>query len=206
VLNEAPMRVRGRLDPLAQKPTFDINLELEQVQLTEINPWLRRFLKADAQAGTFQLYMEVAAADGAFKGYAKPLMQNVDIYGSQEDSDSLLRKIWEGVVEFAANIVENKDEEQVGARIPFTGTIANPRTNIWQTMASVIRNAFVGAFARSLEGSISIRDVRQNLSEISQDSGIQSQEDKRSSEEAGDEKEKDKRKRNRPIPGPRAAG
>ncbi len=204
VLGKAPMAISGSLDPLAKSPTFDVNMALEQVQLTDINPWLRQFLKADAQSGTFQLYLELAAADGAFKGYAKPLMQNVDMYGSQENNDTLLRKVWEGLVEFAANIVENEEEEQVGARIPFSGTIDDPQTSIWQTIASVLRNAFVSAFARSLEGSISIRNVRENLSEVSDASGIETAADKKEEQEkAQDEKKQEKRERGR---GPRASG
>ncbi len=204
VLGEAPMRIAGTLDPLAKQPTFDVNMALEQVDLTEVNPWLQEFLKADAQAGTFQLYMELAAADGAFKGYAKPLMQNVDMYGTQEENDPLLRKVWEGIVEFAANVVENEEQDQVGARIPFSGTISDPQTSIWATIASVLRNAFVSAFARSLEGTISIRDVRENLSEVSDASGISTQDDKKK-EKAKDKEEGQERKRDRPI-GPRASG
>ena len=207
VLGEAPMRVSGTLDPLAKQPTFDVNMALEQVNLTEVNPWLQEFLKADAQAGTFQLYLELAAADGAFKGYAKPLMQNVDMYGSQEENDPLLRKVWEGIVEFAANVVENEEEDQVGARIPFSGTITDPKTSIWATIASVLRNAFVSAFARSLEGTISIGDVRENLSEVSDASGISTRDDEEKKEKAKDKdkEEGEERKRDRQV-GPRASG
>jgi hypothetical protein len=203
VLGEAAMSINGALDPLAQQPTFDVDMTLEKVQLADLNPWLSEFLKADAQAGTFQLYLELAAAEGAFKGYAKPLMQDVDMYGTQEQNDPLLRKAWEGIVEFAANVVENQDEDQVAARIPFTGTIANPETGIWQTIASVLRNAFVSAFARSLEGSISIRDVRENLSGIEEGAGISTADEatsERQSEEKKGEKEKEEQ---RPARGPR---
>lgn len=193
VLGDAPVRISGSFDPLAELPTFDVNMSLEGVRLPEVNPWLRQFVKADAQAGTFQLYMEIAAADGGFEGYAKPLMQNVDMYGLQDKNDSLLRKLWEGVVEFAANIVENEEEKQVGARVPFSGTIDNPDANIWLTIVSVLRNAFVSAFARSLEGSISIRDVRKNLSGLDESSGITSE--KREQRE----KEKEKREEQREI-------
>jgi hypothetical protein len=182
VLAEAPVRIRGSVDPLAKKPTFDVNMSLEGVELPDVNPWLRQYLKADAQAGTFQLYLELAAADGAFEGYAKPLMQDVNMYGTQDKEENLARKVWEGLVEFAANIVENPEEKQVGARIPFSGTIDEPQANIWQTIVSVLRNAFVGAFARSLEGSISLRDVKKNLSELGESSGIRSPEDKNDDE------------------------
>lgn len=204
VLGDAPLRINGSLNPLAHQPTFDVNFQLESVELKELNPWLRQYAKADAQAGTFQLYMEIAAADGAFQGYAKPLMQDVDIYGSEERDESLLRKAWEGIIELATNIVENEDEDQVGARVPFSGTIQDPDANIWQTIASVLRNAFVSAFTRSLEGSISIRNVRENLSELGESSGIEVQ-DENDEESDGDKPESDKGKREM-TKRPRASG
>jgi hypothetical protein len=177
VFADAPLRVRGSVDPIAETPTFDVNLELERVNLKDLNAWLREYVGADAQAGTFQLYLEIAAADGRFAGYAKPLMQDVDIYGADDRDDNVLRKAWEGIVEFATNLVENDAEKQVAARIPLRGTIDDPSTNIWETIGSVLSNAFVGAFARSLEGSISLRRVRKNLSEIGESSGVEEKEE-----------------------------
>jgi hypothetical protein len=143
-----------------------VNLEVKKVELPQVNPWLREFIKADAEAGKFELYLELAAADGKFKGYAKPILQDVDMYRSGEEEQSALKRVWEGFLDFAANVLENKDAEQVAARIPFTGTIKDPETNLFATIASVMRNAFVSAFARSLEGSITLRDVKKNLQGI----------------------------------------
>jgi len=166
VLDGAPAKVAGSVDAFAAQPTFDVNLEVKKVQLPQVNPWLREFIKADAEAGKFELYMELAAADGKFKGYAKPILQDVDIYRSGEEEQSALKRIWEGFLDFAANVLENKDADQVAARIPFSGTIKNPHTSLFATIASVMRNAFVSAFARSLEGSITLRDVKKNLDEL----------------------------------------
>jgi hypothetical protein len=166
VLDGAPAVVAGSVDAFATKPTFDVNLEVKKVQLPQVNPWLREFIKADAEAGKFELYMELAAADGKFKGYAKPIMQDVNIYRSGEEEQSALKRIWEGFLDFAANVLENQDADQVAARIPFTGTIKDPETNLFATIASVLRNAFISAFARSLEGSITLRDVKKNLGDI----------------------------------------
>ena len=177
VLGEAPATVKGSVDPLAKQPTFDVNLEVKKVALPKVNPWLREYIKADAESGDFELYMEIAAADGKFKGYAKPILQNVNITSAAEKEENPLRKLWEGIVEFAANVLENDEEEQVAARIPFTGTIEDPDANVWSTIGSVLRNAFVSAFARSLEGSISLRDVKKTLSGFTDDGEGKSDED-----------------------------
>jgi hypothetical protein len=192
ILDGGTTKVSGSVDPLEEKPTFDVNLQVSNVKLPQVNPWLRQYIKADAEAGDFELYMEIAAADGKFQGYAKPVLRNVNIYSSEEQEESFLKRIWEGLVDFAANVLENDEKEQVAARIPFTGTIENPETSILATIVSVLRNAFVSAFARSLEGSISVRNVRENLEGIGEpaaEDGKAKDKDKRKAKEDDDKEE-----------------
>jgi Domain of Unknown Function (DUF748) len=169
VLDGGKAKLDGSIDPLAVKPTFDLNLGLKNVQLPQVNPWLTRFIKADAEQGEFELYMELAAADGKFKGYAKPVMRDVNIYSSKEPEKNPLKRLWEGIVDIAAHIFENHQEDQVAARIPLSGTIEKPNADLFATIGSVLHNAFVGAFARSIEGSISVRSVRQSLKDEDED-------------------------------------
>lgn len=178
VLDGGSAEISGSVDPLDEKPTFDVNLQVKKVKLPQVNPWLREYIKADAEAGDFELYLELAAADGKFKGYAKPILENVDIYSSDEPEKNPLKRIWEGLVDFAANVLENDEKEQVAARIPFTGTIDQPKSSIMATIVSVLHNAFVSAFARSLEGSISVRGVRENLKDIGEPAADQKDKDK----------------------------
>jgi hypothetical protein len=204
VLDGAPAVVNGSVDAFAARPTFDVNMEVKKVQLPQVNPWLREFIKADAEAGKFELYLELAAADGRFAGYAKPILEDVDMYRSDEEEQSALKRIWEGFLDFAANALENPDADQVAARIPFSGTIENPDTSLFATIASVLRNAFVSAFARSLEGSITLRDVKKNLRAIDKDRGAddKSSDDKNSQDgkEADGAKDDDAGRKAKPGP------
>jgi hypothetical protein len=204
VLDGAPATVHGSVDAFAARPSFDVNMEVKKVQLPQVNPWLREFIKADAEAGKFELYLELAAADGRFTGYAKPVLQDVDLYRSGEEEENALKRLWEGFLDFAANALENPDAEQVAARIPFSGTIENPDTSLFATIASVLRNAFVSAFARSLEGSITLRDVKKSLREINESTGAappgkEDQKEKKSAPDSPSSKDEDDRK---PPPGP----
>ena len=104
VLDGAPATVAGSANAFAAQPTFDVNFEVKKVELPQVNPWLREYIKADAEAGKFELYMELAAADGKFKGYAKPILQDVDIYRSGEAEQSALKRAWEGFLDFTANV------------------------------------------------------------------------------------------------------
>jgi hypothetical protein len=149
------------------------------VSLPKVNPWLREYIKADAEGGDFELYTELAAADGKFKGYAKPIMHDVNIYSSEEPEENPFKRLWEGIVDFAAEIFEDQDSEQVAARIPFSGTIKNPDAGIMETIVSVLHNAFVSAFARSLEGSVTIRDVKENLGKVGNEGEDEKKEEKK---------------------------
>jgi hypothetical protein len=199
VLDNGSAQVNGSVDPLAPKPTFDVNLQVRNVELQKVNPWLRQYIKADAESGDFELYLEMAAADGKFEGYAKPILRNVNIYSSEEPEKNPLKRLWEGIVDVAAKIVENKQKEQVAARIPFRGTIENPKASILETIVSVLRNGFVGAFARSLEGSISVRAVRENLKDV----GPQSTKGKDEKDKKKDEKKEDRKNTAPPDFGPK---
>jgi len=169
VLESGSAAVSGSANPLAPTPTFDVNLTVDDVQLPEVNPWLREYIKADAERGQFELYTEVAAAEGRFRGYAKPIMREVDIYRSGEPEENPFKRLWEGLVDFTAELLEDQDSDQVAARIPFSGSLEDPDAGLLQTVASVLRNAFVAAFARSLEDSVSLRDVKQDLEDIGDD-------------------------------------
>jgi hypothetical protein len=208
VLDGAPAVVAGSVNAFAAKPTFDVNMEVKKVQLPQVNPWLREYIKADAEAGRFELYMELAASDGKFTGYAKPILQDVDLYRSNEEEQSGLKRFWEGFLDFAAEVLENEDAEQVAARIPFSGSLENPETSLFATIASVMRNAFISAFARSLEGSINLRDVKKNLNELDPNAKDERQagkgEDDKGKDEkvAKDGKPADEKLARKPKPGP----
>lgn len=157
---DTPLSAKGRANPLAQQPTFDVNASLENAPLVDVNPWLREFLNVDAEKGVFSLYAELAAADGRFEGYVKPILEDPEIFRMDEPSDSALQKAWEALVGAVSGILENPEEEQVATRIPFAGELENPDAGLLAAGLNLLRNAFVAAFTHSLEGSVSLEDVQ----------------------------------------------
>jgi hypothetical protein len=162
IMGNAPLTLTGRIDPNEQAPTFDIDLTIEGARLVDVNPWLREFLKVDAEMGVFSMYSELAAAEGRFEGYVRPILEDPQFAASDED-EGPFRKAWEGLVNLAAKILENKEEKQVATQIPLSGEIENPDAGVLTAIVNLARNAFVAAFSRSLEGSITLRDVASDV-------------------------------------------
>jgi hypothetical protein len=158
VMGTAPVTLTGRIDPNADAPTFDIDLTLKQAQLVEVNPWLRRFLNVDAQRGMFSMYTELAAEDGAVRGYVKPFLEDPQFLDLKDPEKGIFHKAWEALVQLAAKLFEARPEDQVATKIPVSGRLDAPHADVLATIVNLLRNAFVGAFTRSLEGSVTLRD------------------------------------------------
>ena len=163
IMGNAPITLVGSIDPNEQTPTFDIDLTIEGARLVDVNPWLREFLKVDAEMGVFSMYSELAAAEGRFEGYVRPILEDPKFVDRNEDEGGPFRKAWEGLVQVAAKILENKEQEQVATQIPLRGEVENPEAGIVEAIVNLARNAFVAAFSHSLEGSITLRDVASDV-------------------------------------------
>jgi hypothetical protein len=148
-----------KLNPLAEKPTFDVNTELKGTNLVLLNDFFKAYANLDVNKGTFGLYAEVAAKDGGFTGYVKPIVQSLDVFGPEDKDDNIFRKFWEGMAGGLSEILENQPKDQFATKIPFEGKLDNPESDIWVTIGNVLKNAFVNALDPSIDGEISIGSV-----------------------------------------------
>jgi hypothetical protein len=128
-----------KLNPLAETPTFDMNAEIKNTNLVKLNEFFQAYAKIDVNKGTFGLYTEVAAKEGKFTGYVKPLIKNLDILGKEDRDDNLLRKIWEGFAGGVGQLFRNQSEDQFATKITLEGTLKNPDTNVWSAIVNVYR-------------------------------------------------------------------
>ena len=164
IMGNAPLVLTGRIDPNEMAPTFDIDMSIEGARLVDVNPWLREFLNVDAEDGVFSMYSELAAYEGKFEGYVRPILENPKFTDTSDNEKGPFRKVWEGLVNVAAKILENKQEQQVATQIPLRGEFQDPKVDVLTTIVNLLRNAFVAGFSHSFEGSISLRNVASDVS------------------------------------------
>lgn len=195
------LTMKMKLNPLADVPTFDLNAEWKNTNLVKLNDFFQAYAKVDVNKGTFGLYTEVAAKEGSFTGYVKPLLEDIDILGKEDRKDNILRKLWEGVSGTVTEIFENQSEETFATKIPFKGDIENPRANIWVAIMQVLENAFINALQPAIDQQISLATVdreqeeKKNIFEKvfggKDDSDKKKEDDKEKKEDKRDNKDKD---------------
>ncbi len=162
IMSGAPLDINGKLDPFDSLGTFNFDVELDKLPLTDLNNFLDAYAKIDAENGTFSLYAEMAADKGEFEGYVKPLMHDVKIVNLRKENDkddNFLRVAWEGIVGLTVKIFQNQKHDQFATEVPFSGNLNNPDIKILKTIGNLLRNAFIQALQPSLENTVSFGEV-----------------------------------------------
>jgi uncharacterized protein involved in outer membrane biogenesis len=149
---DGKLKIALRLDPVARQPHFALNFELREQQLPPLNSFLLAYADADVSRGTFELFSEINAEDGAYDGYVKPLFRDLEFKNVSDEDKNVAERLKETVVSAVASVFENKEQDQVATKAPFAGNFANNDLDIWTTIVNLIHNAFVQALRGGLEG------------------------------------------------------
>ena len=148
-----------KLGLAGNSPALDLNLELSNVDMRGLNSLLSAYAKFSVESGELGFYTEVAARNGSFKGYAKPLINNLEIVGGGEHPESIANNLWQGFLTAINEIFKNHKDDQLGTKIPVEGSFSKPDINIWYAVAEVLKNAFVTALKPSIDHTINIDSV-----------------------------------------------
>lgn len=145
-----------KINVLKQMPDLDMDLKFENVDLPALNDFFGAYAKIDVEKGSFNLYSEVAVKDGQISGYVKPLLNNLKVVDWQKDKKKPVQLVWETIAGFAVEAFENQPRNQFATRVPLDGKIASVESSFWPVLWNIFRNAFVAAFERDTDNTITI--------------------------------------------------
>ncbi len=148
-----------RLNAMADNATFDLNAEMKNTNLVLLNDLLKAYTNVDVHRGNFGLYTEMAAKDGNFKGYVKPIINDLDVVGPEDRHDEFFNKVWEEIVGAAGKILKNQKTDLIATKVNMGGSFKNPQTSLLDAIWEVLRNAFIQALLPGIDNTISIKSV-----------------------------------------------
>ena len=156
---EGTLNFTMKLNALAANAKFYLNAEIRNTNLVLLNDFLKAYGNFDVNRGTFSLYTEMAAKDGKFVGYVKPIITNLKVLGPQDKHDSFFHKIWESIVGAAGFVFKNQNKDQLATKVTIKGDFKNPQTKTLEAIWEVLRNAFIQALMPSIDNEININSV-----------------------------------------------
>lgn len=154
--------VNVNLDLLNEYPTFDLNAEMIELDLTQVNNFLRAYANFDVAKGVFSVYSEFAANNGKFKGYVKPLLSGLDVVQWNKEEGSVPQIAWETIVASLSTILTNQRKEQFATKLNIEGDFANPKIGIMEAIKFVLVNAYIEALKPDLDNTINIKNATQS--------------------------------------------
>ncbi len=158
---EGYLELDMKLDALSDLPLFDMNVKVEKMLLTPLNDFFQAYARFDVNQGEFNMYTELAAKEGKFVGYVKPLIKDLDVVGPEDREDEFLRTIWEGLVGLVGVVVENPKKDQVATKIPLEGNFEETQVGVLTAIAELLRNAFIKALYPAIEYQVNIKSLEQ---------------------------------------------
>jgi len=153
-MSSGAFSIKGKYNPYAKQPTFEVDAELNHLNIKQLNSFLKAYASVDAERGKISIDIEVAASKGRFRGYVKPFIDDLQILDWDKEDEGFLGKVWEGVVEVAGEILEDQDKDRIATRVPLRGSVDDPEADIWSTIGGVLKNAFLEALRRGIEHKI----------------------------------------------------
>jgi hypothetical protein len=189
------LEMNMRANVLKEIPDFDLDMKFEGVKLPALNDFFKAYAEVDIEKGDFNLYSEVAVKDGAINGYVKPLLNSLKVVDWKKDKDKPVQLLWESIVGVVVEVFENQPKNQFATRIPIRGQVSDVEAPFWPLLWNIFRNAFVEAFARNTDDTITIATtgtvVRQkSKKEIRKERREQKKEERRERRAAKREKKK----------------
>jgi hypothetical protein len=145
------LNVDARADPSQREPRFEVTLEAKAVPLVEMHDFLVRYALVDVKSGEFELYSEVSAANGGYKGYTKPFFKELKFEAVPDPEKSLLQRAATKVASAMQHALKNEKGE-VATKAPFEGNFEDNKLDVWATLENLLRNAFIQALREGLEG------------------------------------------------------
>lgn len=105
------------------------------------------------------MYTEVAGSEGEFKGYVKPVIQDLKVTSSDNSSKDAIRKLWEGAVGAVGELLSSPDEDQIATKVPMEGEFEDTTISTWFAIAKLLRNAFIQSLLPSVDHEINLASV-----------------------------------------------
>lgn len=151
-MGSGPTSARASYRPDKSGPDFDLDLKIEGTQMTTMNDIWKAYGKFDVVGGQLSVYSQLHAKNGRIDGYVKPLFKDVNVYDPKQDKNKpFFKKLYEGIVEGVADLLENKKTDKVVTVADISGPISNPHSSPMQIIGRLIENAFVKAILPGFE-------------------------------------------------------
>lgn len=149
ITGNGKMHVEASLKPVAPQPKFSVKMQVTDLHLHDLNPFMMAYLKVDVESGEFDDYIEINADNGTYEGYTKPFFRDLKFTDAPTEKN-VLKRVVTKAASAVSEVLKNK-QGKVATKAPFKGNFNDNKVEIWTTIDYLLRNAFVQSLREGLE-------------------------------------------------------
>jgi hypothetical protein len=157
LMGRGETRLTVSLQPQAGSADMDVTAQIEGADLVRLRDLVRAYGGFDITAGEFSVYSELQMKAGAIDGYVKPLFRGVEVGTDGAAEKGLRQRVYEGVVGIGAKVLKNRLRGEVATVVPISGRVDRPKVARWETVGSLLQNAFLKPIAPGYEPTRSLK-------------------------------------------------
>ncbi|HJT22922.1 MAG TPA: YhjD/YihY/BrkB family envelope integrity protein [Nitrospira sp.] len=151
-MGNGPTVVQASFRPEKPNPDFDVRVRILKTKVESLNNLLRAYGRVDAKEGTFAFFSEMSVKNNHIDGYAKPFLQDVEMYDPEQDKDkALARKLYEAIISGVLDLFQSKQTDEVATKTDVSGPVENPKASTLQILEKLVQNAFFNAILPGFE-------------------------------------------------------
>lgn len=181
-IGNGQVKLDGKMDLVKEIPDMDVSFSLENASVTALNDFTNYYAGIDFAEGNFNLYSEIAIADGFLTGYIKPLLKDSKLI---EKEDTFFEKLWEGFVGFFKFVLKNQGNNTLATKVPIQGDLNAVESKVWTTVFNIFKNAWISAYKGTVDDEVTFEDAENH-----------GKSDKKKSDKKKSDKKKSDKKKN----------
>jgi hypothetical protein len=140
-------------------PDFDLDVRIDDTDMTRLNDLLRAYGKFDVVRGLFSFYSELRIRNQTVDGYIKPLYRELEAYDRRQDAEkSLFRKLYEKLVGGVSKLLQNwTPRREVATKTTVHGQLqgaGGTRVNTGEALVNLVQNAFFRAILPGFDAEL----------------------------------------------------
>jgi Domain of Unknown Function (DUF748) len=144
--------------PETKGADFDLDVRIDDTDMTRMNDMLRAYGKFDVVRGLFSFYAELHVKNQQVDGYIKPMFRDLKAYDKRKDAEkSTFHKLYERLIGGLSKLLENTTpRKEVATKTTVHGELGGSTKilNTWQAIGNLIRNAFVRAILPGFDAEL----------------------------------------------------
>lgn len=153
-MNSGTLAFHGRADPSAKTPTFDLDMELEDLTLKDATRFLTARSGFEPGGGTLSLKADVSTSKGRVKGVADTSLRGLRVGDVRRKEQNVAGQLWDRARGAAEPYVGGSEPRNVRVRVPIDFRLDDPQAGLVAAANEVVQTAVTRALEQSLREAL----------------------------------------------------